>query len=231
MGMFQGRKGKAVLLFFAVFGAAGCGAVFVNEGSKNASLLEGIRNPAAYRAIKPANLKDASLVFIDDNVGVMYTYGGQTNASTTDDTSYSGSSSLQCNLDSSDYSGVIVPMAQAVDLTKARAEGQVLRFAVKGTTGGEPIEVALTDAGDDGKEVEIVAKLGRYGTVGTDWKVIQIPLKDFPDIGGYWDGTKVVEGVPFEWNRVAGFRVRDNKSGRGLYTVYVDEVVVSPSLK
>jgi hypothetical protein len=41
----------------------------------------------------------------------------------------------------------------------------------------------------------------------------------------------MVDGVPIDWTKIEEFRVKDNRSGRGFYTVYVDEVVVSPPVK
>jgi len=219
-----------VSMFVLATSLAGCGAVFVNQGSRNASLASGIPNPDANRKTVEANVKDAVAVFVDDGVGAIFPYGGA-NGSMSDDEVYSGNLALKCNLNGGDYSGVICDTGQLFNLKDLRDKGGVLRFWVKGDTGGEPIFISLTDGKDDNKEVEVFIDMVKYGGVTTDWKLVQIPLKDFPDVGGYYDGTKMVDGVPIDWTKIEEFRVKDNRSGRGLYTVYVDEVVASPPVK
>jgi hypothetical protein len=219
-----------VSMFVLAASLAGCGAVFVNQGSRNASLANGVANPDANRKTVEANVKDAVAVFVDDGVGAIFPYGGA-NGSMSDDEVYSGNLALKCNLNGGDYSGVICDTGQLFDLKKLRDNGGVLRFWVKGDTGGEPIFISVTDGKDDNKEVEVFIDMVKYGGVTTDWKQVQIPLKDFPDVGGYYDGTKMVDGVPIDWTKIEEFRVKDNRSGRGLYTVYVDEVVASPPVK
>jgi hypothetical protein len=219
----------ALLLSLAPF-FSGCGAVFVNPGSKNHSLLSGIPNPDANRQTKEPDVKNAAFVFIDDSIAAIYPYGGA-NGSMSDEDVYSGKMSLKCNLNGGDYSGVICDTGVLTDLKKARDAGDVLRFWVKGTEGGEPIYISVTDGKDDNKEVEVFVDFSKYGGVTSDWKLAQIPLKDFPDVGGFYDGTKMVDGVPIDWTKIEEFRVKDNRSGKGLYTVYVDEVCVSPPVK
>jgi hypothetical protein len=208
----------------------GCGAVFINPGSRNASLASGIANPNANRQTKEPNIKGASAVFVDDSIAAMYPYGGA-NGAMSDDEVYSGKLAIKCNLNGGDYSGVICETGQLFDLKKAREDGQVLRFWIKGDNGGEPVFISLTDSKAVSKEVEVFVDIAKYGGITTEWKQVQIPLKDFPDIGGYYDGVKMVDGVPIRWDKVEEFRVKDNRSGKGLYTIYVDEVVVSPPVK
>lgn len=219
-----------VSIFALTIAFTGCGAVFVNPGSRNASLASGIANPDANRKTIEPNLKDTVCVFVDDSVPAMYPYGGA-NSAMSDDAAYSGKLGLKCNLNGGDYSGIICDTGQLFDLKAARDAGDVLRFWIKGDSGGEPVFISLTDGKDDNKEVEVFVDLVKYGGVTTDWRLVQIPLKDFPDVGGYYDGTKMVDGVPVDWTKIEEFRVKDNRSGRGLYAVYVDEVVVSPPVK
>ncbi len=209
---------------------AGCGAVFVNQGSKNASLADAVRNPDAGKKAKKADVKGATCVFVDDSVAAIYPYGGA-NGSMSDDDVYSGKASLKCVLNGAEYSGVICDTGAMFDIKKAREDGYVLRFWIKGATGGEPIWLSLTDSKEDNKEVEVTLDFAKYGPVSSEWKQIEIPLKDFGDIGGYYDGSKMVDGVPCDWTKMEEFRVKDNRSGRALYTVYVDEVVVVPPKK
>ena len=219
-----------VSMLALVTSLTGCGAVFVNQGSRNASLANGIANPDANKTTKEPDLKNTVAVFVDDGVAAMYPYGGA-NGAMSDDEVYSGKLALKCNLNGGDYSGVICETGQLFNLKKAREDGDVLRFWVKGDTGGEPIFVSLTDSKAASKEVEVFVDMAKYGGVTTEWKQVQIPLKDFPDIGGFYDGVKMVDGVPIDWTKIEEFRVKDNRSGRGFYTVYVDEVVVSPPVK
>jgi hypothetical protein len=207
---------------------SGCGAVFVNPGSKNASLADAIPNPNAGKKAKKADLGKAFCVFVDDGVGALYPYGGA-NGAMSDDEVYSGKTALKCSLNGADYSGIIVDSGQLTDLKAARDNGAVLRFYTKGDTGGEPIFISITDGKDDNKEVEVFVDFAKYGPVATEWKEARIPLKDFPDNGGYWDGSKMNDGVPIDWTKIQEFRVKDNRSGRGLYAVYVDEAAVIPA--
>ena len=216
-----------VMIPILAFTLTGCGAVYVNPGSKNASLLDHIPNPDANRQTKVEDLKKAVAVFVDDSVGALYPYGGA-NGYMSDDEVYSGTSSLKCLLNGGEYSGIIVDTGQLFNLKKARDDGYVLRFYVKGAEGKEPILISVTDGKDDNKEVEVFVDFAKYGPVTTEWKKAEIPLKDFPDIGGYYDGSKMVDGVAIDWTKIEEFRVKDNRSGRGLYTVYVDEVAVVP---
>jgi len=222
----------APIVFLAVLSVSlsGCGAGFIHAGSRNASLASGIENPDANRKTIESNVKNATAVFVDDSVGAIFPYGGG-NGSMSDDAVYSGKLGLKCTLNGGDYSGIICDPGLLFDVKAARDTGEVLRFWVKGDTGGEPIFISLTDGKDDNKEVEVFIDFVKYGGVGTEWKLAQIPLKDFPDVGGYYDGTKMVDGVPIDLTKIEEFRVKDNRSGRGLYTVYVDEVVVSPPVK
>lgn len=222
------RSPLSFVLFLLVSSfLTGCGAVWVNQGAPNYSLNFGMENPAAARGTKNPELKDAVAVFVDDGVAAIYPYNGAI-GSMSDEEVYSGKAALKCVLNPADYSGVICDTGQALDIAKAREDGYVLRFYAKGAKGGEPIMISLNDTKDDSQEVEVSVTLTKYGKLTTEWQKIEIPLKDFPSVGGYWDGSKIVDGVNVQWNKMGQFRVKDNKTGGPQYTVYVDEVAVVP---
>lgn len=215
------------LALIASYYLTGCGAVWVNRGAPNHSLTVGLENPAAARGSKAPELKDAVAVFVDDSVAAIYPYGGGI-GSMSDEEVYSGKTALKCVLNPAEYSGIICDTGQGLDVAKAREDGFVLRFWAKGAKGNEPIMISLTDTKDDSQEVEVSVGITKYGKLTTEWKKIEIPLKDYPNVGGYWDGAKIVDGVAMQWNKVGQFRVKDNKTGGPQYTVYVDEVCVTP---
>lgn len=205
----------------------GCGAVFLNQGSAYYSMNEGLENPAAGRATKAPQFGDAVCVFVDDSVAAIYPYGNGA-GSMSDEEVYSGKSSLKCTLNPAEYSGIICDTGQGFDIAKAREDGYVLRFWAKGVKGNEPIMISLTDTKDDSQEVEVSVGIDKYGKLTPEWKKVEIPLKDFPGVGGFWDGAKMNDGVAIQWNKIEGFRVKDNKTGGPKYVVYVDEVCVVP---
>ncbi len=221
-----------IILFFALaliasYYLTGCGAVWVNQGAPHHSLTDGLENPAAARGTKKPELGAAVVVFVDDSVAAIYPYGGGS-GSMSDEEVYSGKAALKCILNPVDYSGIICDTGQGFDIQKARDDGYVLRFWAKGAKGNEPIMISLTDTKDDSQEVEVSVGIGKYGNLTTEWKKIEIPLKDFPAVGGFWDGAKMNDGVAIQWNKIEGFRVKDNKTGGPQYVVYVDEVCVVP---
>jgi hypothetical protein len=207
---------------------SGCGAVFINQGSANYSAKEGVANPAAKKPkTKKADLSGAVAVLMDDSLSDTYPYGGASGTLQEDEV-YSGKSALKCVLNANDYSGVIGDPGKSFDLRKAREDGYVLRFFAKGEAGNEPVMVGFTDSKEDNQEVEVGVSLATAGNLTKEWQKFEVPLKNFPAIGGYWDGSKMHDGVPVQWDKIQCFRFKDNKTGGGSYTIYVDEVCVVP---
>ncbi len=210
---------------------AGCGGVFVNPGSKNVSLPLGFINPAANRKVIPFDFKGAKVIFVSNTVASLIPYGSETFGQMSGDEVHNGSESLKCVLNSNDYSGIIIDAGQSYNLVKARQEGYVLRFWIKGNKNNLPVYVALCDSKTLSHEVEVSLPLSQFKPVTRHWQLYQIPLSDFSNIGAYWNGVANITGVPIHWNEIEEFRVIDQKSGMGMYTVYVNEVAISPPLK
>lgn len=218
-----------MLLSFSVL-SSGCGAVFVNRGAVQHSMKVGLDNPDAKKASRKADFSESVCVFVDDAVAAIYPYGGAV-GSMSDEEVYSGKAALKCMLNGREYSGVIVATGQAFDIRKARDDGYVLRFYAKSVKGNDPVMVSLVDSNEDGQEVEVSLPIDPYGKLSTEWQKFEIPLKDFPDVGGYYDGAKMVDGVKIKWDRISQYRLKDNRTGQPNYTVFADEVSVAPSSK
>lgn len=98
-----------------------------------------------------------------------------------------------------------------------------LELYVRGAKGGEKVDVGFVQAkGMSPQELafQVLLPLSNYGTIGTSWTKITIPLKDFPAQGGRWvESEKRRVTGPFNWDRVSEFVVAREAAGTGKETV------------
>lgn len=116
--------------------------------------------------------------------------------------SYGGSIGLDLHEAGFSFSGVHVALG-GIDGSSYKN----LRFRIRGNTGGEEPNIYLCDSA-----ARKNAALGKYCTVGTDWKDVSIPLSVFARKGvdlTHLDGMEII----FEWKEMSG-------------TVWLDELAL-----
>ena len=114
---------------------------------------------------------------------------------------------IRFELDASTNAGGAIGFDVAVDAAFHHKEG-TLRFQVRGSGQIASVEVALVDDDlRDGAKVESRVRLANYVKVTEVWQDVVIPLTQFPSVGSYWNGRKVVSGRPFAWEEIREFKV------------------------
>ncbi|MCL2242639.1 MAG: hypothetical protein FWC04_08960, partial [Chitinispirillia bacterium] len=69
--------------------------------------------------------------------------------------------------------------------------------------------------------------INKYGGITKDWTLITIPLRDFGKRGVFWDAKKrVEEPEPFQWDKVAEFRIEIKKADNPDFKVWVDDIFI-----
>jgi hypothetical protein len=172
--------------------------------------------------------------FFDDAFtqgGFAYAYPEASKVRITEKYARSGEASLEFDLVASAYSGGSVCLYNGTyDLRYARKRGAQLTFWIKGAVGGESVLVALVDeAVSDNKKTVVRLRVDWYGcdSVTTDWTPVHIPLRKFEDSGVYWNDVDSVEiGSPFDWGKVAEFRIEARKDENRSFRVWVDDVFI-----
>ncbi|MDR0306495.1 MAG: hypothetical protein LBI42_06630 [Chitinispirillales bacterium] len=139
-----------------------------------------------------------------------------------------GEASLQFDLVADDFSGGSVCLYNLLyDLTPYYETG-ALQIWVKGANGGEKAWIALVDdENTDGKKSVVRLDMSKYGGITDKWTLISVPLADFGKRGVFWDAKARVEvPEPFQWDKVAEFRVEIKKGDNQSFRVWVDDIFI-----
>ncbi len=114
---------------------------------------------------------------------------------------YSGIYALEIMLDFKDFSGTAIGIFPPVSLDERRFSG-TLEFWIKGSDGEEKILVILIDSDATGeRKTETFVKLAKYIKMDRQWQKVMISVSDFPDIGQYWNGERMIHH-PVDWSRI-----------------------------
>lgn len=173
-------------------------------------------------------------IFFDDAFtpgGFAYHYPKESNVRITEEVSRHGEVALQFDLFPGDYSGGSVCLYNGTyDLRSARKKGASLQFWIKGAEGNEYVLAALVDEGkSDDKKTVVRKRIEGYGCRGvtTDWTLVKIPLKIYEERGVYWDARDSTEHeAPFNWGKVAEFRIEVRKDENKTFRVWVDDIFI-----
>ena len=171
-----------------------------------------------------------------------YVYGGLTAQREAQSKTAGNSNVLAMYIDNNDWSGVTYSLGEGkyVDLSKVRNKGG-LYFWIKGKLGGEKVYVGLLD--NQGNDIKSQTKISlndwiEGSKVGTDWKLVKIPLKKFVDKGKAWDATKQAEvAKDIQWNKIQEIRFSvgkgENQGEPGKpapVTIFVDQITFTENI-
>lgn len=160
--------------------------------------------------------------------GFDYVYPDESRVYIPEESGKNGEVSLQFDLVAADFSGGSVCLYNLLyDLTPYYASG-ALEFWIKGKNGGEIAWTALIDEENtDGKKTAVRLLVNNYGKITKEWTHISVPLQDFGTRGVYWDAKKSVEvPAPFDWDKVAEFRIEIKKGDNAEFRVWVDDIFI-----
>lgn len=183
-------------------------------------------------------LKKASIagVFFDDQYiarGFSYAYPPKAEVTTVTDVVKTGRTALRFELVSDEFSGGSVCLQDKLLHLQQFINSGALQFWIKGATGQEKAWVALVDDELSDKKKSVVrVDISWFGKIGTGWSFISIPLKHFGEKGVYWDEVQQREvDETFDWNNVAEFRIEVRKGENSNFRAWVDEVLVTKSIR
>jgi hypothetical protein len=144
-----------------------------------------------------------------------------------------GKVSLQFDLAPDAYSGGSVCLLDKVYNIRPYLKKGAVQFWIKGETGREKAWVALVDEEkSDNRKTVVRVDINWFGKISTEWSFISIPLEHFGDEGTYWDAIKQEEvDAPFDWNKVAEFRIESRKGDNATFRVWADDIVIVKSLR
>lgn len=152
-----------------------------------------------------------------------YTYGGKSKIEIVENI-YEGKPSIKIVLDAKDYSGGAFAFGP-LDLSGARARG-VLEFMLKSEKGGEKVELNVVKADDP--KVEVGLDLNSVKPISSDWQKYEIPLKDFPEKGLYWNpqaGREIPEELT-KWDNIGELKFKIKKGENKNCVLYVSDVKI-----
>jgi len=220
-------KGKVV---FAV-GLFALAALAVSCGVQLRSTEGGAAADAG--GAKKASSGESQVVykFFDEKYtpgGYDYIYPDESKMFIPENSGKNGEVSLFFDLEPKDYSGGAVCLYNMLyDLTPYYATG-ALQFWIKGTNGGEVATAGLSDdENTDGKKTVVRLPINKYGGITNEWTQISIPLRDFGKRGVFWDAKAKVEvPEPFQWDKIAEFRIEIKKGENPAFKVWVDDIFI-----
>jgi hypothetical protein len=160
--------------------------------------------------------------------GYAYNYPEASKVFIPEESGKNGDVAVQFDLEAADYSGGSICLYNLLyDMTPYFGTAG-LQFWIKGAKGGEIALAALVDEeNSDGKKTVVRLPVNNYGGIKADWQQLTIPLSDFGRRGVYWDAKKKVEiNEPFDWDRVAEFRLEIKKGDNTEFTAWVDDVFI-----
>ncbi len=152
-----------------------------------------------------------------------YSYGGNSRIEIVAD-NYKSKPSVKMSLDTKDYSGAAFAFGP-LDLSSARNKG-VLEFMLKSEKGGEQVELNAVKADDP--KIEVGIELSSVKPISSDWQKYEIPLKDFPSKGIYWNSQagREISGELVEWNRIGELKFKIKKGENKNCVLYVSDVKI-----
>lgn len=174
--------------------------------------------------------------FFDDQYGAHgfnYTYPPGSTISISRDVVKQGKVALKFDLVPTAFSGGSICLQDKTLNLQPFINKGALQFWIKGAVGDEKAWVALVDEDTTDKHKTVVrVDISWFGKISTDWSFISIPLKHFGDRGVYWDETEQREiDNDFDWDKVAEFRIEVRKDENKSFTVWVDDIVVTKSIR
>ena len=190
----------------------------VIDGPKNPEKLDGKVKPVANGTFYSDGLK-----------GFSYSYGGLSAQREAQSKTPGNKNVLALYIDNNDWSGVTY-----------RNKGG-LYFWIKGKLGGEKVYVGILD--NQGNDIKSQTKVSLNdwiagAKVGTDWKLVKIPLKKFVDKGKAWDANKQAEvAKDVQWNKIQEIRFSvgkgENQGEPGKpapVTIFVDQITFTETI-
>ncbi len=117
---------------------------------------------------------------------------------------------------------------------KSYVKNGAMQFYIKGSKGGETFTVGFESAPGLTKEESIIYNnlipLSNYVEVTTDWKLVTIPLADFPESGKHWD-EKLQDNVtwPFNWTRLGQFFIMRGPAGDAPVEFQISNIRIVPT--
>ena len=205
---------------------------------ENDDVINGPRNPE-----RLDGKAKAFATFYDNGVkGFSYSYGGLTSQREARSGMSGNPNVLAMYIDNNDWSGVTYSLGEGkyFDLSRIRNKGG-LYFWIKGKLGGEKIYVGILDNQGNDTKTQTKISLNDWiegGKVGTDWKLVKIPLKRFSDKGRAWDANKQVEVLKdMQWSKIQEIRFsvnkNENKGEQGKpspVTIFVDQITFTENI-
>ena len=206
----------------------------VIDGPKNPEKLDGKVKPVANGTFYSDGLK-----------GFSYSYGGLSAQREAQSKTPGNKNVLALYIDNNDWSGVTYSLGEGkyIDLSKVRNKGG-LYFWIKGKLGGEKVYVGILD--NQGNDIKSQTKQTKVSLndwiagakVGTDWKLVKIPLKKFVDKGKAWDANKQAEvAKDVQWNKIQEIRFSvgkgENQGEPGKpapVTIFVDQITFTETI-
>lgn len=150
-----------------------------------------------------------------------YTYPEATSKLKETDIKYAGIKAIKLDLDPKEYSGAGLGIS-GINIEKQR-DKLALEFWIKGEKGGEKIQIGLSDGESDKMKCKVLLPLEKYIIVTKEWQEVNIPLKDFPAEGGFFDGQKVIKS-PFQYNDVIEMNIDSNAKENKDCIIYLDDI-------
>lgn len=165
--------------------------------------------------------------------GFNYAYPPTSEVSVSRDTVKVGHLALQFDLDPTEFSGGSVCLKDKTFNLKPYLNKGALQFWIKGAAGDEKAWVALVDEEEsDTTKTVVRVDISWFGKISTDWSFISIPLEHFGERGVYWDEKDKREiDNDFDWDKVAEFRIEVRKGENTTFRVWVDDIVVTKSIR
>ncbi|MDY5029796.1 carbohydrate binding domain-containing protein, partial [Hallerella succinigenes] len=207
---------------------------------ENNDVIDGPKNPEKLDGkVKPVS----GGTFYDNQLkGFSYVYGGLTAQREADSKTQGNPNVLAMYIDNNDWSGVTYSLGEGkfIDLSKVRNKGG-LYFWIKGKLGGEKVYVGILD--NQGNDIKSQTKISlndwiEGSKVGTDWKLVKIPLKKFNDKGKAWDANKQAEvAKDVKCNKIQEIRFSvgkgENQGEPGKpapVTIFVDQITFTETI-
>ncbi|MFA5093730.1 MAG: carbohydrate binding domain-containing protein [Candidatus Omnitrophota bacterium] len=173
--------------------------------------------------LKSSSSKVDSLVVFDGIFpSYTYAYPASSEISVASGQAFEGKASAKLALDPGDYSGAALAFGP-LDLSGMRQDG-VLEFMMKGSSGGEKVELDLVQAVEP--KVETGVNLGGIKPVTTEWQKYEIPLNMFPDKGRYWDDSvkKEISAGMTNWDKIGELKFKIRKDDNKNCVLYITDI-------
>jgi hypothetical protein len=178
---------------------------------------------------KPA-VESAAYVFFHD-MGKTSFYGNGSKIELDFKQVKEGKASLRIELNSAQWSAVMIQLPKSANLKELRSNNGSLTFWIRTDQEKPPLKIELVDSDADGKVTEIMLDLSAYAQLSKKkWEEVTIPLSYFSDKGVYWDGVEHHFDEPFQWDQVSQVRFQCAPSDEvppPTYKFNVDEIRIT----